>query len=147
MLLTQGGQSYAGVCGYSIRSYCIDCLCYLCTLYLPILLFAHSFFSDVQLKDLTPLLDPSRPTGLDYYPLTKPGERFPVNDPALQPRLSPRPDDDAIFLQGVCVNAWLRTGTAGSLPGNYILLIYYVVHIIMHTTHSYPMIPKVCLKA
>lgn len=37
---------------------------------------------------------------LDYYPLTKPGERFPVNDPAMQPRLTPRPEDDARFLQG-----------------------------------------------
>ena len=60
----------------------------------------HSFFSDAQLRELTPRLDPSLPTGLDYYPLTKPGERFPINDPTLQPRLTPRPDDDAIFLQG-----------------------------------------------
>lgn len=42
-----------------------------------------------------------RPTGLDYYPLLKPGERFPVNDPFLPPRLSPRPPDDAAFLRGV----------------------------------------------
>ena len=60
-----------------------------------------SFFTDARLLELTPLLDPSRPSGLDYYPLTRPGERFPVNDPGLQPRLTPRPDDDAAFLQGV----------------------------------------------
>lgn len=36
-------------------------------------------------------------------PLAAPGERFPVNDPGLQPRLEPRPADDAVFLQaGVC---------------------------------------------
>lgn len=58
------------------------------------------FFSDQQLQDLTPRLDPSRPTGLDYYPLVQPGERFPINDPALPPRLEPRPADDALFLQG-----------------------------------------------
>ena len=46
-------------------------------------------------------MDASRPTGLDYYPLTAPGERFPVNDPSLQPRLEPRPADDAVFLQGI----------------------------------------------
>lgn len=57
-------------------------------------------FSDQQLATLTPLLDPSKPTGLDYYPLPRPGERFPVNDPHMQPRLSPRPDNDALFLQG-----------------------------------------------
>lgn len=41
------------------------------------------------------------PTGLDYYPLTAPGERFPHNDPELAPRLSPRPADDALFLQAM----------------------------------------------
>lgn len=57
-------------------------------------------FSDQQLAALTPRLDPSTPTGLHYYPLPRPGERFPVNDPDMQPRLTPRPDDDALFLQG-----------------------------------------------
>ena len=41
------------------------------------------------------------PTGLDYYPLPKPGERFPINDPAMQPKLSPRPPEDHMFLQGI----------------------------------------------
>jgi sugar (pentulose or hexulose) kinase len=58
------------------------------------------FFSGEQLQQLSSQIDPNRPSGLDYYPLTKPGERFPVNDPQLQPRLEPRPDDDALFLQG-----------------------------------------------
>ncbi len=38
---------------------------------------------------------------LHYYPLTKPGERFPINDPTLQPVLTPRPSDDSVFLQGM----------------------------------------------
>ncbi|GLI67893.1 hypothetical protein VaNZ11_012217 [Volvox africanus] len=59
------------------------------------------FFTDQQLRDLTPRLDPDRPTGLNYYPLPCPGERFPVADPDLQPRMVPRPDDDAEFLQGL----------------------------------------------
>jgi len=29
------------------------------------------------------------------------GERFPINDPELEPRLSPRPTNDAEFLHGV----------------------------------------------
>jgi len=29
------------------------------------------------------------------------GERFPISDPDLQPRLTPRPADDALFLQGI----------------------------------------------
>ena len=59
------------------------------------------FFSNEDLARLTPLLDPDHPTGLDYYPLAKPGERFPVNDPAFQPRLEPRPADDRIFFQAI----------------------------------------------
>ncbi|GAB6042293.1 FGGY-family carbohydrate kinase [Endothiovibrio diazotrophicus] len=58
-------------------------------------------FSVAQMETLTPHLHPDRPTGLDYYPLTAPGERFPVNDPYLPPRMEPRPADDAEFLQGL----------------------------------------------
>ena len=35
----------------------------------------RSFFTDDQLRKLTSQLDPAKPTGLDYYPLLKPGER------------------------------------------------------------------------
>jgi sugar (pentulose or hexulose) kinase len=59
------------------------------------------YFSAEDLTRLTPLLDPARPTGLDYYPLAKPGERFPVNDPDFAPRLEPRPADDRLFLQAM----------------------------------------------
>jgi D-ribulokinase len=60
-----------------------------------------SFFSAQRLRELEPSLDPTRPTGLDYYPLTTPGERFPFNDASLQPRITPRPADDHVFLQGL----------------------------------------------
>ncbi len=59
------------------------------------------FFTPEQMAALTPALEPERPTGLDYYPLLAPGERFPVNDPALPPRLEPRPAQDAVFFQGL----------------------------------------------
>lgn len=59
------------------------------------------FFTPEQLRALTPRLRPESPTGLNYYPLRRPGERFPVNDPGLAPRLEPRPDDPARFLQGL----------------------------------------------
>lgn len=58
-------------------------------------------FTDAQLAELTGRIDLAKPSGLDYYPLVSVGERFPVNDPALAPRLEPRPADDALFLQGV----------------------------------------------
>ena len=61
----------------------------------------QSLFGDAQLEDLTRKIDGNRPTNLNYYPLLKPGERFPISDPNYAPRLEPRPADDAIFFQGV----------------------------------------------
>ncbi|MFK7892254.1 MAG: FGGY-family carbohydrate kinase [Granulosicoccus sp.] len=61
---------------------------------------AH-FFTEQELAELSLMIDPKRASGLDYYPLLKPGERFPVNDESLQPRLSPRPESDVLFLQGM----------------------------------------------
>lgn len=59
------------------------------------------YFSDEQLQAMTPRLDPQQPTGLQYYPLLATGERFPINDPHLTPQLTPRPDDDVTFFQGI----------------------------------------------
>jgi sugar (pentulose or hexulose) kinase len=61
----------------------------------------RQFFDDRQLAALSERIDPAVPSPLDYLPLTKPGERFPVNDPTLAPRLDPRPADDAEFLHGL----------------------------------------------
>ena len=59
------------------------------------------YFSGEEIRQLTDLVDPDRPTGLDYYPLPKRGERFPINDPDFAPRLLPRPADDRIFFQAI----------------------------------------------
>ena len=59
------------------------------------------YFSKKQLDALTPELDPDTSTGLDYYPLSTSGERFPLNDASLEPKLEPRPDNDVTFLQGM----------------------------------------------
>ncbi len=61
----------------------------------------RAFFSDREMARLTPELRPDEPTGLDYYPLTRPGERFPLNDSALAPRMSPRPAEPARFFQAI----------------------------------------------
>jgi sugar (pentulose or hexulose) kinase len=61
----------------------------------------RQFFSDGQMQRLSERLRPAQPTGLDYYPLTLPGERFPINDPTLAPRLEPRPPEDWRFFQGL----------------------------------------------
>mmetsp|Transcript_13837 Transcript_13837/g.35766 ORF Transcript_13837/g.35766 Transcript_13837/m.35766 type:complete len:501 (-) Transcript_13837:39-1541(-) len=59
------------------------------------------YFTAAELKALSSQIDPAKASGLDYYPLTKPGERFPILDPDLQPRLEPRPESDAQFLHGM----------------------------------------------
>lgn len=61
---------------------------------------ADHFAAD-RLAALSKTIDPRTQSGLDYYPLSRPGERFPVNDPGLRPRLEPRPGDDALFLKGM----------------------------------------------
>jgi len=38
-------------------------------------------FSTKELVDLSGKINPNEDIDLDYYPLTKVGERFPVNDP------------------------------------------------------------------
>ena len=58
-------------------------------------------FAPDQIKALSRLIDPTKPTGLAYYPLSKPGERFPVKDSDFLGCLSPRPKDDVIFLQAM----------------------------------------------
>jgi hypothetical protein len=61
----------------------------------------RQYFDDARIRQLSKALRPDLPTRLDYYPLPAPGERFPISDGALQPRLTPRPDEDERFLQGL----------------------------------------------
>lgn len=61
----------------------------------------RQFFSDAQLAELSLRIPPHLSSGLDYYPLPRAGERFPVHDPQLAPRMTPRPDDPARFLHGL----------------------------------------------
>jgi D-ribulokinase len=61
----------------------------------------RQFFSNAELQDLSEQIDPQIISELDYYPLLKSGERFPINDPNLLPRLEPRPDRDQDFLLGM----------------------------------------------
>ena len=63
-------------------------------------MLAHFFSADETVR-LSASIDPATDTGLDYYPLLEAGERFPVMDRAYPPRLTPRPRDDAQFLQGM----------------------------------------------
>ena len=59
------------------------------------------FFADRQLADLSRQIDLSRPSGLTLRPLISRGERFPIDDPTLEPVLEPRPVSDALYLQAL----------------------------------------------
>jgi hypothetical protein len=59
------------------------------------------YFNTDEIERYTALISADQATGLDYYPLVSKGERFPVNDPELTPRLQPRPTKDEIFFQGI----------------------------------------------
>jgi D-ribulokinase len=59
------------------------------------------FFTDVELMELSQQIQVDQESSLDYYPLLKPGERFPINDPNLLPRLDPRPNSRPEFLHGL----------------------------------------------
>jgi D-ribulokinase len=86
-----------------------------------VVLAAH--FDNAQIAALSADIDPADDTGLHYYPLVRDGERFPVNDPAMKPRMTPRPDSDAMFLKaifegiaGVEALAYERLVSLGSPP-------------------------------
>ncbi|MGB1775449.1 MAG: FGGY-family carbohydrate kinase [Synechococcus sp.] len=59
------------------------------------------FFTDDELVELSRQIDPEQESGLKLLPLPGPGERFPVDDPTLQPVLEPRPISDALYLHGL----------------------------------------------
>jgi sugar (pentulose or hexulose) kinase len=59
------------------------------------------YFTDAQMRELSKHVDTTHDSGLNYYPLNQPGERFPINDPDLPPRLTPHPEKDALFFQGL----------------------------------------------
>ncbi len=59
------------------------------------------FFSDHDLVELSRQINPESNSGLSFMPLPSRGERFPVNDPYLEPILNPRPISDSLFLHGL----------------------------------------------
>ncbi len=81
------------------------------------------FFSDHQLLALSRQIDSKRPSGLNLRPLPANGERFPIDDPGLEPILGPRPVSDALYLQGLLeglamieAQGWQRLRELGAPP-------------------------------
>ncbi|XP_021827914.1 uncharacterized protein LOC110768478 isoform X2 [Prunus avium] len=61
----------------------------------------RQIFTDEQLVKLSEQINPMEASLLDYYPLQTIGERFPVADPNMAPRLDPRPESEVEFLHGI----------------------------------------------
>lgn len=59
------------------------------------------YFTTTEITKLSKNIDSKTHTGLQYYPLSSEGERFPIKDPKMQPRLLPRPKDNVKFLQAI----------------------------------------------
>ncbi|WP_435138825.1 FGGY-family carbohydrate kinase [Pseudopelagicola sp. nBUS_19] len=59
------------------------------------------YFTDDELVQLSAKINSEKALNLDFYPLNEPGERFPINDPKLAPRMEPRPKDKVAFLQAL----------------------------------------------
>jgi sugar (pentulose or hexulose) kinase len=83
----------------------------------------RQFFSDAMVVELSRQIDPERSSGLALLPLSRPGERFPVDDPDLAPVLGPRPISDALYLQALLegltaieVQGWKRLRELGAPP-------------------------------
>ena len=59
------------------------------------------FFSDLEIKELSRQINTSKKTYINLLPLNSRGERFPVNNPFLEPILSPRPVSDSLYLHAL----------------------------------------------
>jgi len=59
------------------------------------------FFSQTEIERLSLDIDAEKDSPLDYYPLLRAGERFPIADANLAPRMNPRPQSNSEFLHAL----------------------------------------------
>ena len=59
------------------------------------------FFTDLEIKELSRQINPLKNTSLNLLPLNSKGERFPINNPNLEPILGPRPVSDSLYLHAL----------------------------------------------
>ena len=59
------------------------------------------FFNLEYIEELSKQINPSKSSGLNLLPLSSQGERFPIDDPNLQPKLDPRPVSDSLYLHAL----------------------------------------------
>ena len=58
-------------------------------------------FSDLEIEELSKQINTSKKTSLNLLPLNSRGERFPINNPFLEPILGPRPVSDSLYLHAL----------------------------------------------
>ena len=88
------------------------------------------FFSDLEIKELSRQINPSKNTSLNLLPLNSKGERFPINNPNLEPILGPRPVSDSLYIHALFeglakieLKGWEKLGElTGSLPKKIITI-------------------------
>jgi len=88
------------------------------------------FFSDLEIKELSRQINPSKNTCLNLLPLNSKGERFPINNSNLEPILGPRPVSDSLYLHALFeglanieLKGWEKLGNlTGSLPKQIITI-------------------------
>ncbi len=59
------------------------------------------FYSDLEIKELSRQINPSKNTSFNLLPLNSKGERFPTNNSNLEPILGPRPVSDSLYLHAL----------------------------------------------
>ncbi len=88
------------------------------------------FFSDLEIKELSRQINTSKNTSLNLLPLNSKGERFPINNPNLEPILGPRPVSDSLYLHALFeglanieLKGWEKLNElTGSLPKRIITI-------------------------
>ena len=59
------------------------------------------FFNPKEIEELSKQINPNKKTGIKLLPLNQKGERFPINDPNVEPVLEPRPISDSLYLHAL----------------------------------------------
>ena len=88
------------------------------------------FFSDFEIKELSRQINASQNTSLNLLPLNSKGERFPIDNPNLEPILDPRPVSDSLYLHALFeglanieLKGWQKLNElTGSLPKKIITI-------------------------
>ena len=60
-----------------------------------------NIFNLEYIEELSKQINPNQSTGIDLVPLSKKGERFPIDDPNMEPKLEPRPVSDSLYLHAI----------------------------------------------